>query len=250
MRVVVTGGGTVAPIDAVRVIANRSTGRFASELTEALLARGCAVWHVAAPGALEPFGRSARIDLDAVDPEREMERLRALQATYRHHRARLQVVRLMRGTVAEYAAVLRATLEEARADAVFLAMAVSDYEPEGVGGKIASNLDELVVRCTRTPKVIRSVRDWAPSAYVVAFKLLVGASAETLRLAGLESCRVNRADLCAANTLETVMAGRHEVLAVTAGGEVHHLGPEPPAAEGLADLALAGARAMRAEPNS
>ena len=58
----------------------------------------------------------------------------------------------------------------------FLAMAVSDYEPAPVIGKVGSNESELVVRCRRTPKVIRSVRDWAPSVYLVGFKLLSRAS--------------------------------------------------------------------------
>ena len=40
MNVVVTGGGTIAPIDDVRLMTNVSSGRFAAAITEACLDRG------------------------------------------------------------------------------------------------------------------------------------------------------------------------------------------------------------------
>ena len=46
MNVVVTGGGTIAPIDDVRFMTNISSGRFAAAITEACLDRGANVWHV------------------------------------------------------------------------------------------------------------------------------------------------------------------------------------------------------------
>ena len=38
--------------------------------------------------------------------------------------------------------------------------------------QISSDAESLVVRCRRAPKIIRSVRDWSPSVYLVGFKLL------------------------------------------------------------------------------
>src|SRR5215468_8609865 len=103
MNVVVTGGGTAAPIDDVRSIANASSGRFSAEITEACLRRGAAVWHVHTPSALRPFHRSARFDLDAPDPAAEHARLDALRADWVQARDRLHLVPLTRGTVADYA---------------------------------------------------------------------------------------------------------------------------------------------------
>ena len=57
-------------------------------------------------------------------------------------------------------------------DVVFLAMAVSDFEPEPIAGKLESESDVLVIRGLRAPKVIRSVRDWSPRVFLVGFKLL------------------------------------------------------------------------------
>ena len=63
MNVVVTGGGTVAPIDEVRQITNVSSGRFSAALSEACLGRGASVWHLHAPAAHLPIPRAARLDL-------------------------------------------------------------------------------------------------------------------------------------------------------------------------------------------
>ena len=86
-------------------------------------------------------------------------------------------------------------------------MAVSDYEPVPVAGKVSSDESELVVQCHRTPKVIRSVRDWAPSVYLVGFKLLSRATTPELIRQAEASGRTNRADLTVANDLQTLVAG-------------------------------------------
>lgn len=54
MRVVVTAGPTVEPIDAVRFISNRSSGKMGYALARAALQRGAQVTLVSGPVALEP----------------------------------------------------------------------------------------------------------------------------------------------------------------------------------------------------
>src|SRR5947208_3659977 len=102
MNILVTGGGTVAPIDDVRQIANMSTGRFSSAISEAALDRGHRVWHLHAPGALTPFALASRFDLDA-EPVAEFGRLRGVKADWDAVRDRLTVVPIRPGTVEAYA---------------------------------------------------------------------------------------------------------------------------------------------------
>lgn len=54
LRVLVTAGGTQEPIDPVRVITNRSSGRMGFEVAEEALRRGAKVTLVAAPSSLTP----------------------------------------------------------------------------------------------------------------------------------------------------------------------------------------------------
>ncbi len=62
-RVVVTAGGTQEPIDPVRVLANRSSGRQGFAVAQAALDRGAAVTLVAAPCALATPVGASRIDV-------------------------------------------------------------------------------------------------------------------------------------------------------------------------------------------
>ena len=246
MKVVVTGGGTSAPIDDVRVITNVSTGRTAAAIAEACLDRGDEVWHVHAPLAEPPILRFARCDLNA-DPDAERARLGALRRRWLACRGRLHLRPLEVGTVAEYAEALRAVLTAGPIDVAFLPMAVSDYEPEPRAGKIRSTYDDLAIPLRRTPKVIRSVRDWAPSAYLVGFKLLSGAPTEDLIRLARESCEVNRTDLTVANDLRDVRSGRHTLHLVRPGRPTETLPPGPDLADRLVERVRAWA--AQAEPS-
>ncbi len=127
-------------------------------------------------------------------------------------------------------------------------MAVSDFEPEPWLGKLSSDAESLVLHCRRTPKVIRSVRDWAPSIYLVGFKLLSRADPDELIRAAEIACRVNRADLTVANDLQSSAQGRHTVHLVRPGLAPETLAPGDDLAERLVDRVLAWAAEARATP--
>lgn len=234
-NVVVTGGGTIAPIDEVRHIANASTGRFSSAISEACLARGARVWHIHPPGALRPFARLAEFDLDSQDAEAEIVRLSALRRRYQEVRDRLHLIQLPTGTIDEYARALRELLASQPIDTAFLAMAASDFEPEPLGGKLDSDQPELSIHCRRAPKVIRVVRDWSPDLFLVGFKLLSGAPPLELIRAAEVACVVNRADVTVANDLRLLRAGRHTVHLVRPGAPAETFGPGGAVAEELVD---------------
>lgn len=248
MNVVVTGGGTAAPIDDVRSIANVSTGRFSAAISEACLRRGAAVAHVHAPSAQLPFLRAAGYDLDAPDPAAESARLDALRREWQSVRDRLRLLPLRRGGVADYAEVLRRALTDRPVDVAFLAMAVSDFEPEPVAGKIDSGTTSLVIHARPTAKVIRSVRDWSPGVYLVGFKLLSRAEPAELVRAAEAACRTNRADLTVANDLQTLREGRHTLHLVRPGHPTETLGPCDALADALVGRVFALAAGRSAVP--
>ncbi len=224
MNILVTGGGTVAPIDDVRQITNASSGRFSSAITEAALRRGARVWHLHTPGALVPFHEGTRFDPDA-DFSGEIDRLRSLKAGRDAARDRLTLVPLREGTVPEYAETLRALLAAQPIDVAFLAMAVSDYAPVPEPGKLPSDDEELVLHCRRLPKVIGSARDWAPDVYLVGFKLTSGATDDELIARARRANEATRADLTVANDLKPYREGRHTIHLVRPGRPVETLGP-------------------------
>ena len=231
MNVVVTGGGTIAPIDDVRLMTNISSGRFAAAISEACLDRGANVWHIHTSSAQLPLWRFAEFALDATDSAAEHSRLTQLRERWLLERDRLRLIPLRIGNVADYAASLEHVLRSHPIDVVFLPMAVADFEPEPVAGKIRSGSDALVLHCRPTPKVIKRVRDWSPAVYLVGFKLLSRVSRDELVHRAIEACHDNRADLTVANDLETLRQGQHTVHLVRRGHNCETLEPG-------ADLAL------------
>lgn len=154
--VLVTAGGTSEPIDAVRVITNRSTGTTGAMIASQLRQRGHEVVLLRARGAAAP----------AVAGEEE---------TFE--------------SGAELDAALGRRLGTGRFDAVVHAAAVGDFGVEPVAGKMDSRVGAVLRLCPR-PKLLDGLRGRSPRPLrVVAFKLTVGASeaearAEVAELAG------------------------------------------------------------------
>ena len=245
MNVLITAGGTIAPIDDVRQIANVSTGRLGASLAEAALDHGADVWYLHTPTALRPFDRLARFDLDA-DPAAEAARLRTVHARWQTLRDRYHPIPLGTGTMAEYTARLRELLLNQPLDVAILAMAASDYAPVANPGKLSSDADELVIRCARLPKLIAEVRDLAPTVYLVGFKLAAGVPLADLIDQATRANQINRADLTVANDLTTVRAGTHTIHLVRPGQAVETYGPPDSIAERLVGRVFDWATASRA----
>ncbi len=235
MNVLVTAGGTVAPIDDVRQITNVSTGRFGARIAEAAMRKGANVFYLHAPGAFLPFDRLMKFNLDAPDPEVEIRRLLDIKVEWSHLKHRCFLIPLSIGTVKDYQQSLQIGFDYVKFDVAFLAMAVSDFAPEPFAGKLSSNAKTLTIQCHRQPKVIQSVRDWSPETYLVGFKLLSNAPESELIRQAEDACMTNRADLTVANDLNTVQAGQHTIHLVRTGQPTETYGPDGNIAERLVD---------------
>ena len=123
-RVVVTAGGTQEPIDPVRHIGNPSSGKMGYALAEAARDRGAEVTLVTAPvSLLEPAGME---------------------------------VLPVRTTIEMKQAVAKAT---AKADALIMAAAVTDYQPRTVAkAKIKKEAPGFNLELVRTPDILAEVK--------------------------------------------------------------------------------------------
>lgn len=195
-HVLITSGPTRANLDAVRYISNRSTGRLGCRIALEALQRGARVTLVAGPQSSVP--QRAELPADAS--------------------SRLRVVPVE--TVGELIEALKKELAGPDLpDAVVHAMAVLDYAPEAAAGeKVPSDRDEWHVRLVRTPKVVRLIREWAPRAFLVQFKLEVGVSEDELKEAALASLRANQADLVVANDQARIRDEAHPALIIAPDG--------------------------------
>ncbi len=141
-RILITAGGTREPLDPVRFIGNRSSGRQGVAIAQAAAARGAEVTLIAANLEIEP---PALVTVLTVSTTAELQ-----------------------GAVAVAAATH---------DVVIMAAAVADYRPEHVAdSKIKKDAqgDTLELRLVRNPDILKSL-----AAHRAPGQLIVGFAAET-----------------------------------------------------------------------
>lgn len=178
-RVLVSAGGTREPIDAVRVIANRSSGKQGYAIAAEAVARGAAVTLVSTVDLPAPAGA----EVVRVETAAEM------QAAMEHHAS--------------------------TADVVVMAAAVADFRPVGatVDRKLKKHEGIPRIELEPTPDILAGLGARKPSGQV-----LVGFAAETDDLAAnarrkLESKHL---DLIVANDVGAANTGfQHDTNAVT-----------------------------------
>jgi phosphopantothenoylcysteine decarboxylase/phosphopantothenate--cysteine ligase len=160
-QVLVTAGPTWEPLDPVRFLGNRSTGKMGFAIAAEAAARGARVTLVVGPGTLEPP----------------------------------QVARVVRVTTSEEMrdAVMAAAPD---VDAVVMAAAVADFRPEVASDrKLKKDAGPPEIRLVPTPDIL------AELGAVAGDRLLVGFAAETedVEAAGRAKLERKRLDLLVAN---------------------------------------------------
>ena len=122
-RIVVTAGGTREPIDPVRYIGNRSSGKMGYALASAARDRGAQVSLITAATLPEPSG------VEVIPVETALEMKQAVE-------------KAVKG-----------------ADALIMAAAVANYQPESFAkAKIKKDSPSLTLELTRTPDILAKVK--------------------------------------------------------------------------------------------
>jgi len=160
-RIVVTAGPTWEPIDPVRFVGNRSTGKMGFAVAEEAFRRGADVTLVVGPGTLQPPEGPAVARVTTAEEMRD--------------------------------AVLGAASD---ADAVVMAAAVADFRPEApAGGKIKKEHGPPVVQLVPTPDILSELGSSKGDRVLVGF----AAETEDVEAAGRKKLRAKGVDLLVAN---------------------------------------------------
>ncbi|MFZ4693863.1 MAG: bifunctional phosphopantothenoylcysteine decarboxylase/phosphopantothenate--cysteine ligase CoaBC [Verrucomicrobiia bacterium] len=156
LRCLITAGPTREPVDPVRFLSNRSSGRMGYALAAAALRAGAQVTLVSGPVKISP--------------------------PIRAHLVRVETAEEMR----------RATLRTARqADLVIMAAAVADYRPAtAVKRKIKKRTERLILHLVKTPDILAELGRRKPRRQV-----LVGFAAETHELLANARTKLERKNL-------------------------------------------------------
>ena len=134
-KVVITAGPTVEPIDPVRFISNRSSGKMGYALADAALEAGAQVTVISGPTHLQ-----------------ENERINYVQ---------VETAQQMHAAAMEYCS---------DADLFIAAAAVADYTPTNIAEhKIKKNDDSHTILLSRTPDILKEIKLAQPNLFCVGF---------------------------------------------------------------------------------
>lgn len=172
-RLVITAGGTSEPIDAVRVITNRSSGKQGFAITQAAIDEGADVTLITGPTHLPTPVGAERIDINTAQE------------------------------------MLSAVLETASdVDALIMAAAVADYRPENPAAqKLSKEQGVPQIQLTLTPDILSAVAKLrAHSGYP---RIVIGFAAESSDLIEHARQKLTRKklDLIVANDITAADAG-------------------------------------------
>lgn len=168
--VLIIGGSTAQPIDAMRVLTNRSSGKTAIALANQAFRKGAEVelWYgwssEGIPHWIEHVERFTTVD---------------------------DLLELVGNSPMDF-------------DVILLCAAISDYSPDQYPGKIPSGTEELTITLHPTPKVIERIREKAPQALLVGFKAESEISEADLLIRAGERMTEVGCELMVANLLEDV----------------------------------------------
>jgi len=206
VRVIVTAGGTREPIDPVRFLGNRSSGKMGHALAANAARRGAAVTLITTSPQADPDGLAI-----------EMEELVNVGTAQELHDA----------VLSRFSA----------SDVVIMAAAVADFRPKVMEvKKIKRSEGTPEIHLEPTPDVLAALVDRRDG------QILVGFAAETERVAehAAEKLRRKKVDLMVANNVSQIDAGfevdTNRVIILDAAGTVDELPLQTKAA--LADVIL------------
>lgn len=204
MRILITAGPTREPIDPVRYIGNRSSGRLGSALAHAALRAGHKVTLILGPVTAHMPPDARRIDVQ---------------------------------TAAQmHAAVLR---QFPRHDLLIMAAAVADFRPVKVArGKLARS-GRLVIDCEPTEDIAAAAgRAKRPQQRTIAFSLESAAGLARSR----RKLRYKNADLIVYNPVQTIDSPTIRAVLIWPDGRTERLGCRSKAK--LADILIKRAEAL------
>ena len=191
MRILLTAGPTREPIDAVRFVSNRSSGRLGIALAHAGVDAGHEVTVLLGP-VLAPVSLSERCAVERFETCADLQRLLL------EHFGQCQLL--------------------------IMAAAVADYRPQIQPGKLGRD-QAVMLRLEPTPDLVAQVAAGkSPRQRVIAFAL---EPPEQLEHRALAKMRGKGVDAIVGNPLGTMEADEIEPLWLTAGGQRLEPGPMP-----------------------
>ena len=174
-NILIIGGATAEPIDDIRILTNKSSGKTAVSLANNAFERGAHVeiW----------YGHAKETVPDYLSVKK-FETIKDI----------LQLLKNNKKTF----------------DAIIVCAAIADYLPKKHKGKIFSGKNKLIIECSPAPKIIQKIRNVAPKSKIIAFK--VEENKKDLKEKAIKLLLKNNLDVVVANTISAFGTDENEIL--------------------------------------
>ncbi|MDI6884498.1 MAG: bifunctional phosphopantothenoylcysteine decarboxylase/phosphopantothenate--cysteine ligase CoaBC [Hadesarchaea archaeon] len=173
MRVLVTAGPTWEPIDPIKIITNRSSGKMGIAVARAAAARGADVTLIYGPGTEAP---PANVRVVRVQTTREMRDAFERELSSNH-------------------------------DVIVSTAAAQDFAVEGPAEQKLRHKQPATLKLVPAPRVLDDARKLAPNAFLVGFKAEYGVTDEQLVEAARSKLGGHGLDMVVANDVSRPGAG-------------------------------------------
>ena len=176
-NILIIGGATAEPIDDIRILTNKSSGKTAVSLANNAFERGAHVeiW----------YGHAKETVPDYLSVKK-FETIKDI----------LQLLKNNKKTF----------------DAIIVCAAIADYLPKKHKGKISSGKNKLIIECSPAPKIIQKIRNVAPKSKIIAFK--VEENKKDLKEKAIKLLLKNNLDVVVANTISAFGTDENEILII------------------------------------
>lgn len=163
-KIIVTAGGTIEPIDGVRFITNKASGKMGVAIAEACFLQGADVLLVRAKSSV-----SIRYDIKQIIFE----------------------------TADELSQILEKEVKSA--DVIFHSAAVSDFRVAGSKDKKLDSKKDVSLELKVREKIISKIKIWNPKIKLVGFKAVWGGTENELLKKGKEKLQESKTDAVVVN---------------------------------------------------
>jgi len=181
-NILIIGGATAEPIDDIRILTNKSSGKTAISLANNAFHRGATV---------ELWYGHAKETVPTYLPIKNFETVEYL-------------LKLLKSNKKTF-------------DVIIVCAAIADYLPKKYKGKITSGKNKLTIECSPAPKIITKIREVAPKSKIIAFK--VEENKKHLKEKAMKLLTRNNLDVVVANTISAFGTDENEILIINKKGK-------------------------------
>lgn len=248
MKIIITAGGTIEPIDSVRFITNMSTGalgsKIANQLVEILSEKKniFEIIYISPDHALKPIENENIRLVSVKDTKSVLETMQEL-LTNEHIDTCIHSMAVSDYTVERVIKTIDLVniIEENELSKEEIIELLINPPREDNSSKISSQNDMIDIRLCKTPKIIDIIKELSPGTKLIGFKLLSNVSEEELIETAQKSLNRTLADYIIANDLNTIEEENHKVFIVQKEGvkEDPIIGKEN-VAKRIAEIAIEG----------